>query len=248
MSHPIPEDDAATDLPPQGVRTFLTFLIFLHLFSLMVAVLSQTGTVSGFQDALFTRTGIGYYLNLLGMDFGYDFHLTHNMRGDFDHVCDVVLDTPKGFRGDDEEIDSQNLKTIQLIPDNAWLGVRRQRYLKLGLPIYITAEDDIASDIVRSYVTGALAQNGVEGGKHQFRCRTIAPRGWGSNQKGIDPHDPRFYVNDYLADVVSTGPGEWSLVKLVSEGEATQLENNGQSSTPAPTSNGQSGDSQGGQQ
>lgn len=224
MSNPAAEDATSNELPPQGVRTFLTFLIFLHLFALAVTISYQTGASSGFQVALFERTGVRNYVRLLAMNLGYDFHLTRDLGGDFDQVCDVVLDTPKGFRGDDEDIGRQQLKTIDLMPEDMWPGARRRRYLMLGNSVFREAgNDDFASNLPQRLTTGLLVNHGITEGKHQFRCRVIRPRGWGASQRDDDPRDPRYYVDVYRADIVSTGDGEWSLVKVVGENEATQL-------------------------
>ncbi|REJ66742.1 MAG: hypothetical protein DWQ31_13575 [Planctomycetota bacterium] len=231
-------------MPSDGLRTLISFLLFLHLFALSVAVLSRTGTVSGFRSALRTRTGVSHYLNLLGMDLGYDFHLTRNMPDDFDHVVDLVLDAPTGFRGEQEVIEQQQLETIELMPEDVWPGARKRRYLSLGLSVAANASnDEIASEIPKALVTGLLAQHGRTDGKHYFRCRTIRPRNWG-DEANTDPHDPRYYFNDYMADVVATGPGQWNLVKVVSEGEATQLQRQS-TSDPATQSPPGSGEREG---
>lgn len=241
MSRPAKEDQSAIESPPQGVRTFITFLIFLHLFAVAVAVMARTGTVSGFRSALRTQTKISYYLHFLGMDLGYDFHLTRAMPDDFDHICDVVLSTPKGFRGDDAAIRSQRLETIKLMPEDTWPGARRRRYLMLGLHAASLAErEEYASLIPQAVTTGLLAQHGIKDGKHQFRCRMITPRRWGDSAL-TDAHDPMFYSNDYRADVVASDPGQWSLVKVVSEGEATQLQGDRRISPTNGSTNSQGG-------
>ena len=101
-----------------GPRTCLTLLILFHLFAIFVAISANSSVASGFQRNLRSRTGLSYYLDLLRMDLGYDVHHTRFMQDDFDHACDIVLNTPKGFRGDDEQIARQQLEVINLIPED----------------------------------------------------------------------------------------------------------------------------------
>ncbi len=224
MTKPDQVNAETSNQPPEGLRTFITFLIFVHLFALGVAVVSRTGTRSGFERNLFERTGASFYLHTLGMDLGYDFALTRRMGDDSDHVCDIVLEAPRGFRGTDEEITDLGLESIPLMPEGIWSNARRRRYLMLALRVFMNAaDDDISSRIPQELVDGMLAQANVEGGKHQFRCRTLRPRHW-EGEINLAPRDPRMYADDYRADVVASGPGEWSLVKVASRGETTQLQ------------------------
>jgi len=242
MTRPAKDEPETTPQLSQGVRTFITFLLFLHCFALGVTVLYHTGAASGLQQALFSRIRTSYYVDLLGLDLNYDLHLTHNTGADFDHVCDVVLDTPQGFRGDDEQIARQSLKTIELMPESTWPGARRRRLLGLGLRVYVTAEqEEVASNIPQALAEGLLAQNNITEGKHQFRCRVLEPRHWEEPGSEMDPRDPRLYRDVYRADVISAGPGEWSLVKVVSEAETTQSQDGSSNNSTAPQSSNQGG-------
>lgn len=243
MPRPATDEPETTPQLSQGVRTFITFLLFLHFFALGVTVLRNTGAASGLQRGLLGRTGVSYYVNLLAMNLGYNFHLTYNMESDFDHVCDVVLDTPQGFRGGDEQIARQSLKTLKLIPESTWPGARRRRLQSLGLQVYLNSEsDDVGGLIPQAITKSLLAQYNIQEGKHQFRCLVVAPRGWGVEERENDPRDARYYREVYRADVISTGePGEWSLVKVVSEGEATQSQDGGANTPSTPQSSNQGG-------
>jgi hypothetical protein len=68
-----PDDNNASSptesSPPQGVRTLVNFLLFVHLFSL-AALLLLNGSFSGLRYQL--RRVPGYYLQVLGMDYDFD--------------------------------------------------------------------------------------------------------------------------------------------------------------------------------
>lgn len=75
-----PTADAASradrpDLPPQGTRTVVNFLLFVHLFSLGALMLFN-GSSHGFPNEPSLRYQLrrvpGYYLQVLGMDYDFD--------------------------------------------------------------------------------------------------------------------------------------------------------------------------------
>ena len=64
-------------MPSPGVRGVITYLIFLHFFFLLVGIKSRTDSSGLEQDLRNKVPGLRPYLQLLGMDLSYMFHLTY---------------------------------------------------------------------------------------------------------------------------------------------------------------------------
>ena len=67
-------NEPASTLSPQ-VQTFVSFLIFLHLFALAVGVTSNESP-SLLETALRNRTGVRVYLEMMMMDLSYAYAFT----------------------------------------------------------------------------------------------------------------------------------------------------------------------------
>ena len=77
MASPPSNDADSPPLPPNGIRTTVTFLIFVHFFFLLISIKSKM-TSSGLEQDLRDRApGLTPYVQLLGMDLPYTFHLTY---------------------------------------------------------------------------------------------------------------------------------------------------------------------------
>jgi hypothetical protein len=77
MAAPPPNDAESPPLPSNGIRTTVTFLIFVHFFFLLVSIKSKM-TASGLEQDLRDRApGLTPYTQYLGMDLPYTFHLTY---------------------------------------------------------------------------------------------------------------------------------------------------------------------------
>jgi len=84
MVSPTPTDADSPPLPPNGIRTTVTFLIFVHFFFLLVSIKSKAIHSSLEQDLHDRAPGLTPYMQLLGMDLSYMFHLTYYDPTDFD--------------------------------------------------------------------------------------------------------------------------------------------------------------------
>ena len=86
-------------LPSQNVRTLLSFLLFLHLFALAVAVTSNDQP-SQLELGLRKTPLVRPYLQLLSMDLAYTYNLTFgvgdNLVNDAELWIQVQLNTPSG--------------------------------------------------------------------------------------------------------------------------------------------------------
>jgi len=128
-------------LPAAGVRTLITFLLFVHFFMIGAAVLGNLDTTSPLMRALINIRGIKQYLGLLHLNTAFQFTLADER----DHRVLVALDVPSDLTapGAAQNNDSdapprltpaqvQSYKLIQLTPAKVSPGIRQRRYLKLG--------------------------------------------------------------------------------------------------------------------
>lgn len=129
-------------------RTTISFLLFVHLFALAVAVLSNTSPLPAPGEAalpdlkrqLRQVPGIVPYLQTLNMDYGYiggdryqgaDYHLTHYTPWDLAYRIELTLNTPDGQ------------ETSVVIPNESLQPrLRRLRYAMLASRAARLAGDD----------------------------------------------------------------------------------------------------------
>lgn len=86
---------AAADLPSEVVRTALSLLLFIHLFAVATGMLSN-GTASKLELAVRRVPFLTGYVQLLGLDASYQFHLTYGEPADFDHYVSAELTQANG--------------------------------------------------------------------------------------------------------------------------------------------------------
>jgi hypothetical protein len=126
-------------LPAAGVRTLITFLLFVHFFMVAAAVLGNLDTTSPLMRALINIRGIKQYLGLLHLNTAFQFPLADER----DHRVLLALDVPADLTAPGAAADSdtpprmtpaqiEQYKLVQLTPENVFPGIRRRRYLKLG--------------------------------------------------------------------------------------------------------------------
>ncbi|MCE9552677.1 MAG: hypothetical protein K8T91_04770 [Planctomycetes bacterium] len=154
-------------LPPWGLRTTISFLLFIHLFMLGAAVLGSLSTSSPLMDRLVSITGIHQYLRLLHLNTAFQYSLADER----DHRVVIAVDVPtdlKPARPASEGV-AENVLTpaqasqytlLPLMPDNTSPGIRRRRYLKLGQLLSQANEDST----LETFLAAALA-NGLLGEK-----------------------------------------------------------------------------------
>ena len=195
----VPADAA---LPSEGVRTLVSFLLFVHLFALMVAVASNAGPVSAMRRALREAKPLIAYLQLLHMDLAYNFHLTHATEWDTDHFLEIERD----WKGQPDA----NAARLKLPEPGGLPGIRAQRYHNLARNLAgLVGQDEAESILPYAISRGLLAQHGITGGRHRFRCRRhfllemreaalIDPA-------DRDPFHSRRYGNVYEADLKFVG-------------------------------------------
>lgn len=212
--------DPAPALPPEGVRTLISFFLFFHLFALGVAVAANARPVSRLRSALLQIPAVRPYLDLLNMDLAYNFHLTHAMELDTDHFVEIELD----WHGKSDP----SARRITL-PDPAMQpGIRRRRFYNLArVMASVVGEDEVESLLPLAVARGLLAEAGIDQGHHRLRCRRHFLLEM-QDVASIDPakHDPFHasrYGTAYEADLIFSG-GQLSIVKAAGAAETAPVE------------------------
>lgn len=163
--------DAPSEIPggPQPLtRTIVTFLLFLHLFALFVAVVSND-TGSDLTRGLRRVPGMRQYLQLLAMDLSYRFPLISGSDSDMDATVEVELKQPNG-----------DTRTVVFPDPSLGRGERFHRYQRLPRQVVGAAAnaeisgDDSNVGIIPSAVGGwLLRQNDATSGIVRIRGEII---------------------------------------------------------------------------
>lgn len=212
---PSPSASDNARYPSANVRTFITLVLIIHLFALVVAMMStRMGLTSPLQLQLRTVPVLSRYLQWLWMDLNYDYYYTngevnHPQTGermavtpgaDFDHYIEISMKKPDG-----EQV-------AVTLPEAAF---PRQRYLR---------EQRLADEIVRrigdsnhesrlpAEITRFFMENyGAESA--EFRCIEQAP---------IAPE----VLTEPTDDLASRDPEDARYFTVVFEGTARLVKGN----------------------
>jgi hypothetical protein len=149
---------------PQSVRTLISFLLFLHLFALGVAVASNAGPVSPLRRALRRAPFVRPYLQWLQMDLAYNYHLTFGSELDCDHFVEIELD----WKGRSDP----RATTLALPEQSMWPRERVKRYHNLTLSMAsFEGQSAVESLLPHAVSRRLLAERGITSGAHRFRLR-----------------------------------------------------------------------------
>lgn len=201
LTNPQPPDTSKVDddsLPPEGIRTVLSLVLFLHLFALFIAVASNARPVSALRAQLGTVPGVKPYLQTLMMDLSYTYHLTYAQGLDFDHFFEVELD----WQG----TTNPQAKTLVLPQPNTRPNIRFRRYRDLvqAAAVLISEEVD-ESRLPHVIASRLLSEAGVEEGVHRIRCRRRLPlrmeEAGSPDLAERDPSRPALFETIYEADL-----------------------------------------------
>lgn len=183
-------------LPPIGLRTTVSFLIFVHLFALLVAVLSNWNP-----SALATRLRekvplVKPYLQLLAMDQSYApaYALTFAMPEDTDMAVELDLNLADGSR-----------QSFSLPAGDVWPRVRRLRDARLAATAGdLTGETfrNLESLLPQAIAAHYVAQYGAKGGTIRCMRHFLLEL---ENAASGDPYDASRYLKVYEARILVRG-------------------------------------------
>ncbi|MEX2141869.1 MAG: hypothetical protein WD894_21570 [Pirellulales bacterium] len=184
---PTSDDDPESRLS-EGVRTFISLLLFVHLFALGLVFFSNFEG-SDWDSELLRRMKIVVrpYLYPLWLDRPYHYHLTYAEPLDFDHYIEVAL-TPKG---------SSESTIIRLPEDDLGIGLRRQRYQRLAWHFARRTESQTPDDLLPLTIGAGLIKQHTAA-RAQVRCFRKRPLFLDEVRAGAstEPPDERLYAAD----------------------------------------------------
>ncbi|HVA48669.1 MAG TPA: hypothetical protein VNH11_20045 [Pirellulales bacterium] len=205
-------DVAATEkeasLPAEWKRTLVSFLIFLHLFALGVAVLSNWNP-SPLALRLRRVPFVKPYLEYLALDQSYVplYGLTFGMTEDTDVVAEVDLKLSDGSE------QSFSLPASTLAPRQRWRRDARLAETAADL----TGENfrAVESLLPQAIASHFVAEHGAKGGtlrlRRHFQQPITAPSSSDAGER--DPYDKsRYYSQVYEARIIVVG-GQVQLLK-----------------------------------
>ncbi len=215
-------------MPSLGVRTCISFLLFLHLFAVAAAVVMNFAPDfrSGIRVALADVPGLRPYLNLLAMNSSFGFNPVYGIQEDYSHSCEILLDVPDEFTSEE----AAGFEKLVLMPEKTWPGMRRWRYLRLSLMTgFYEGDDTLESLLPSALALGLLREHGVKTGTHRFRCRSQMPvrmRGFENLPLEIreNPFHETYFDSVYEAQLSwNDETRQWSYTKQSGSGEMTRF-------------------------
>jgi len=210
------------DLPSQGVRTFVTLAIIVHLVAITVALGAYTEPsrlliVLKKVFAPYTRTlkfdVVGRYYS------GARWHLTHASETDVDFAVEVDAELPGG-------------KTEAVIlPPSVRPGIRWRRYQTLANAAgSVAANDELQSILARSIAASALENLDAHRGTVTVRGHYLPSlKDFNSMDPArSNPMDKMYFANLYEAQVFAQA-GQVELLKKSSAAEVAPRTSGGRS-------------------
>jgi hypothetical protein len=162
VTRPAPRTNDQSQLPTPGVRTLITFLLFVHLFMLFAAIVSNEAP-SELEQRLRNVPGLRPYVQLLAMDLPYTYHLTYGptdgppgetFDADARHWIEVELNLPGGKQ-----------QKVELPAAGSAAGQMQRRYTNLARRACGLAESTTYASMIPFAVSSALVhQTGATGG------------------------------------------------------------------------------------
>jgi len=203
-------------MPSQGVRTAVSFLLFLHFFAVAIGVASSWSP-SPLTAAIRRVPTVAPYLELLWMDASY-FPLHRLTQGNSDDTDDLV----------EIEIQAADGSTKQdtFPSDDVWPHQRYRRYARLadhlaGLADVETLASLVPQDVAVHFA-GDAARRKVNGTLGKLRCRRHLMldinEARSSDRTLRDPYAERLYQDVYSANV-NAFRGQIQVHKIAAKGE-----------------------------
>lgn len=220
--------------PSQGLRTFASLLIFIHLFAVATAMTSRATTVdTEFGTAgseLFSRMRdvplMMDYLQLLEMDESYNYAWTQG--GPMDSATRIEVEL--------EPDDNSSEPLVVNIPEaQFWPPLRAQRHNRLsGIAAALVGNENLENVIPQALAERFVADNGAKSGTIRIiRHYPQSPLEASSLDETVsNPESDRYYETIYEARVL-VNDGNVSLLKSESPGTAAPAAG-GRATVPLP--------------
>lgn len=210
-TNPPPTTNAASSgrEPSPTARSVITYLLFLHFFFLAVGIKSNTSSSGLDQDLRNKVPGVKPYLQLLGMDLSYMFHLTYyngrqNLQ-DTDYTIEADIPEPDG-------------STRRVVVESAGNlpPIRDFRYGRLAFTAATAVEsgnDSLASVLPQAVARRLMLEHGCRQLTIRVRRRLLQnlmlpdedPQA--AVERSRSPDDPAYFQNVYEARAFMTADG-----------------------------------------
>ena len=178
---PSPSDDRA-ELPPQGVRTAASLLLFIHIFAIGLALIANSTTTPS--PLLFNiRQALLGHLYWTWTDVGFGYRFT-GTELDMPHSVDAVVSYSDG-----------SSETVSVEPDGA-SGLRHDRYVNLAATFAAMLENAERESLLPSMLGGGLLRQLQTSNQEPaatdaiIRCRAHPPLDLIRFQAGIKDPPP----------------------------------------------------------
>jgi len=163
-----PADNSAPGMPSEGLRTLLSFLLFVHLFALAVAISSNARPLSGLRNQLGHIPFLRPYLQVLHMDLAYNFHLTYALAEDTDQWIEL-----RSAEDNANDLSGADSGRRMIFPERGIAPpVRRNRYRNLMLLTYLLAQGENAESLLpKQIATRLFHEQGITDGTYVANVR-----------------------------------------------------------------------------
>jgi hypothetical protein len=187
IAKPAPAAPGEAIQASEGVRTLVSFLVFVHLFTLVIGIVSNE-VPSQLEQALARLPGLRQYRQVLGMELPYSYYFTrgNDAGGEFD-IDFTLTTTVKRPDGSTETLSFPNAEM--------WPHQRYHRYQMLARQVATFAGEDAPDPSKLELLVQAIASGilHLEDAKSvEIRCRgQLTPPGMEEFQPAQDL-GPRF--------------------------------------------------------
>ena len=173
-------------MPSEGVRTIVSFLLFVHLFALVVGIIAANAPAE-FERAIAENVGLRHYLRAVGMDLPYTYYFTRgNDPGgelDIDYAIEATIKREDG-----------EAEVVRLPADDARPHQRFHRYQKLAQQLASYAREDAPEPddlerLAQAIALGLLQQHDAQALDLRCRGRLTPPT--------MDEYRPETYTDRY---------------------------------------------------
>lgn len=210
--------DTNSELPSSGVRTAISYALFLHLFLLAMSVVGHLPPTSPLRTQLGEMPMLRHYPELLAMNSGYNFHLTYGMVEDSPTFLEVS--PPAG----------SSAEPLLFSPESISPSIRRAHYRNLLLEASIRVDRQqsegllprkIADYLMREH---GLAATDTDLYRVRLKRRDLLPtdRVKSANPAENDPLSDRLVQTMFNVDVFYAG-GNLEMIEVATDSDSASL-------------------------
>ncbi len=218
---------AAGELPSPGIRTTISYAMFVHLFLLAMAVVGHLPPTSPLRTQLGEIPGLRHYAELLAMNSGYNFHLTYGLIEDSPTFVEV---RPRG---------QSSAEPLVFSPETISPGIRRAHYRNLLLEASMRADQQRSEGLLPRKIADYLlhehdlAKADTDLYRVRLSRRSLLPpeRVLSINPAENDPLAKNLIQPIFNVDVFYAG-GNLEIIEVASDSDSATLKSDSPEQTP----------------